>query len=60
MDFSKLNWSGDFLYSELLGLSYEVKNDFTAGHYTIKDFPEVNLYINTEEGKIIKTWLEQE
>lgn len=58
----KLRWSGDFMWSEVLGIPYELpeEEDFAVGHYTLTDFPNINLYINVETGKFIEVWLDEE
>lgn len=43
MDYSKLHWSSDWMYSEIYGDSDE--EDVAVGLYSIIDFPEINLYI---------------
>lgn len=58
MDYSKLHWSGDWMHSEVYGESDQ--EDVVVGLYTIIDFPEINLYIDTENGKILEVWLDEE
>ena len=58
MDYSKLNWIGDFMFSEMY--DNETDNDFIVGIYRIKDFPNIILHINIEESKIIEVLLEDE
>ena len=39
-------------------MSYEIYGDgvdeFVVGLYCLKDFPEINLYINVDESKILR------
>lgn len=57
MDYSKLHWHSDWKYSEVYG---EVEDDIALGLYSIKDFPEIRMYIDTENQKIIDAWLVEE
>jgi len=57
LDYSNLHWIGDFMSDEIYG---EGVDDFVVGIYNLKDFPEITLYINTEEGKIIEVFLDEE
>lgn len=57
MDYSKLHWSSDWMYSEVYGESDE--EDRVVGLYSIMDFPEINLYIDTESGRILEIWLDE-
>ena len=45
-------------------MSYEIYgegvDEFVVGLYCLKDFPEINLYINVDESKIIEVFLEDE
>ena len=58
MDYRKLAWESDFMASEL-GYSTE-DDDFVVGLYSLIDFPEVLLYINTEEEIIVEVYLMRE
>lgn len=58
MNYSKLHWYSDWMYSEIYGESEE--EDRVIGMYSIADFPEINLYIDTENGKILEAWLEDD
>lgn len=60
IDYSKLHWVGDFMYSEIIGEPYEIENDYVVGIYSIKDFPEISVYIDTEKGKILDVWLDDD
>ncbi|MCM3387203.1 hypothetical protein M3649_03540 [Ureibacillus chungkukjangi] len=60
MDYSKLHWQSDWMKSEVYGDQYEGVDDTVVGYYTLVDFPEINLYIDTEEGKILEVWLSEE
>lgn len=31
----------------------------TVLHYTLKDFPQINLYIDSDNQQIIEVWLEK-
>lgn len=58
MRYNNYNWSADFMLSEILGLDYEeVENDTVVGLYSLKDFPEVNMYIDMENNKVIEVFL---
>lgn len=59
MDFTKLHWNSDFMRSEIYG-ECDSEEDFVIGIYTLIDFPEITLYINVEEGKIIEVFLDEE
>lgn len=61
MNYNELNWSSDWMYSEIMGLDYgEVEDDFAVGLYSLKSFPDVYMYINTETGKVLEVWLEDD
>lgn len=60
MKYDLLHWQSDWMKSEIYGEEFEGEDDTVIGYYTLKDFPEVNLYIDTEEGKIIEVWLDEE
>lgn len=46
------------MHSEVYGESDH--EDIVVGLYSIIDFPEINLYIDTENGKILEVWLDEE
>lgn len=54
IDFTKLHWESDFMSYEVYGDSAK---DFTVGVFRIHDFPNVVLYINYEENKIIEAYV---
>lgn len=63
MDYSKLHWQCDYMLNEIQGLDYDEipeEENKTIGYYTMIDFPEINLYIDVEEGKILEVWLSEE
>lgn len=60
MDYSKLHWWSDFLYSETHDRRVSEEDDRTVGLYTMKDFPEIRLYIDIENDKVLEVWLENE
>lgn len=59
MDYSKLHWQSDFMRSEIYGECDE-EDDFVVGVYTIADFPEVVVYVDTERGIIIDSYVVNE
>ena len=56
LDYSKLHWQNDFMSDEIYGEGIE---EFVVGVYTLKDFPEITVYINTEIGEIIDVFLDE-
>jgi hypothetical protein len=57
MDYSKLHWQSDFMSDEIYG---EGVDEFVVGIYTLRDFPQITLYINTEIGKVIEVFLDED
>lgn len=51
MDYRKLHWSSDWNGDEV---GYD--DIPVVGLYSIADFPEVHVYIDTETGKILEAW----
>lgn len=61
MDYSKLHWHSDFMLSEILGIDYDdMVDDRAAGCYSLMSFPEINMYIDVENNKILEVWLEED
>lgn len=59
MDYTQLHWQSDWAYSEIYGFLPKTKEDFAVGHYKLRGFPEVNMYIDMEDGKVIEVWLNE-
>lgn len=63
MNYTLLHWQSDWALNEILGIDYEEiseEENHVIGYYTLVDYPEVNLYINQETGKVIEVWLSEE
>ena len=56
LDYSKLHWQNDFMSDEIYGEGVE---EFVVGVYTLIDFPEITVHINTEIGEIIDVFLDE-
>lgn len=56
MDYNKLHWHSDWTYSEVYGKESEY-GDIALGLYSIKDFPDIHMYIDTENEEVIDVWL---
>jgi hypothetical protein len=57
MKYDKLLWESDFLSTELFGDDVE---EFNVGIYRLKDFPEILVYVDTENAAIFDAFLNKE
>lgn len=57
LDYNKLHWYSDWMYSELFG-GVDESDDVVVGLYAIKDFPNIHMYIDMENQKIIDAWID--
>lgn len=55
MDYSKLVWQSDWNGEEV---GYDAVS--VVGLYTLKGFPEMNVYIDVEKGIILEAFLDYE
>ena len=55
MDYSKLHW-----YSDWNGDEVGYDEVLVVGLYSLIDFPEINMYIDTENGRILEVWLDED
>lgn len=60
MNYSKLHWYSDWMYSEIYGEPESEEGDTVVGYYSVIDFPEINMYIDVENNRILEVWLDVE
>jgi len=48
------------MYSEIYGEPESEEGDTVVGYYSVIDFPEINMYIDVENNRILEVWLDVE
>jgi len=60
IDYSKLLWQSDWMYSEVIDDTISDEEDFVVGCYSSSEIPEISMYIDMERNKVLEVWTSYE